>query len=98
MLLQPNIIRIEDGIDTPDTLYIFLELVSGGELFDRVVAVGQFPESTAKLLCYQMLQAVQYLHKNGITHRDLKPENILICDPDCDDSLIKVPDTCSTCN
>ncbi|XP_046579376.1 serine/threonine-protein kinase Chk2-like [Haliotis rubra] len=90
-LKHPCIIRIEDLIDNPDTLYILLELVEGGELFDRVVSVGQFDEPTAKLLFYQMVAACKYLHDQGITHRDLKPENILLAS-DSNDTVIKVTD------
>lgn len=88
---HPCIIGIEDVIDTPDTLYILLELVEGGELFDKVVSIEKYPESTAKLLFYQMVCACKYLHDQGITHRDLKPENILLAS-DADETLIKVTD------
>ncbi|KAL3858100.1 hypothetical protein ACJMK2_012711 [Sinanodonta woodiana] len=90
-LKHPCIIRIEDVIDTPDVLYIILELVEGGELFDKVVELGLYDEPTAKLLFYQMVLAVKYLHDKGITHRDLKPENILL-NTDSKETLIKVTD------
>ncbi|KAK3595769.1 hypothetical protein CHS0354_025403 [Potamilus streckersoni] len=90
-LKHPCIIRIEDVIDTPDVLYIILELVEGGELFDKVVELGLYDEPTAKLLFYQMVLAVNYLHDKGITHRDLKPENILL-HTDSKETLIKVTD------
>ncbi|XP_050410649.1 serine/threonine-protein kinase Chk2 isoform X2 [Patella vulgata] len=90
-LKHPCIIRIEDVIDTPDVLYIVLELVEGGELFDRVVSVSQFSEPVAKLLFYQMVVAIKYLHDQGITHRDLKPENILLSGEN-NETLIKVTD------
>ncbi|KAL8594487.1 hypothetical protein ACOMHN_024932 [Nucella lapillus] len=56
-LNHPCIIRVEDVIDTPDMLYILLELVEGGELFDKVVSISKYPEAIAKLLFYQMLCA-----------------------------------------
>ncbi|KAL8577458.1 hypothetical protein ACOMHN_021910 [Nucella lapillus] len=88
---HPCIIGIEDVIDTPETLYILLELVEGGELFDKVVSIEKYPEATSKLLFYQMVCACKYLHEQGITHRDLKPENILLA-TDADETLIKVTD------
>lgn len=90
-LKHPCIIGIEDVIDTPETLYIVLELVEGGELFDKVVSISQYDEPTAKLLFYQMVSACKYLHDQGITHRDLKPENILLSTDDLE-TLIKVTD------
>ncbi|XP_078336961.1 serine/threonine-protein kinase Chk2-like [Crassostrea virginica] len=71
-LKHPCIIKIEDVVDTPDILFIVLELVDGGELFDNLVSIGQYDEATAKLISYQMVCAVKYLHDEGITHRDLK--------------------------
>lgn len=90
-LKHPCIIKIEDVVDSPDVLYIVLELVDGGELFDKVVSIGQYDEPTAKLMSYQMVCAVKYLHDEGITHRDLKPENILLATEE-NETLIKVTD------
>jgi serine/threonine-protein kinase Chk2 len=91
-LNHPCIIRINDVYDTPDALYIILELVEGGELFDRIVAHGQFDEATSKFIFRQMCIGVKYLHDCSITHRDLKPENILLCSPDTNETLIKITD------
>nr|XP_022336022.1 LOW QUALITY PROTEIN: serine/threonine-protein kinase Chk2-like [Crassostrea virginica] len=96
-LKHPCIIKIEDVVDTPDILFIVLELVDGGELFDKVVSIGQYDEPTTKLISYQMVSDVshgllsfwQYLHDEGITHRDLKPENILLSTED-NETLIKI--------
>ena len=91
-LTHPCIIRIHDVHDEPDALYIILELVEGGELFDRIVAHGQFDERTTKFLFRQMCLGVKYLHDQSITHRDLKPENVLLTLPDTNESLIKITD------
>jgi serine/threonine-protein kinase Chk2 len=91
-LHHPCIIRIHDVYDTPDALYIILELVEGGELFDRIVAHGQFDEATTKFIFRQMSIGVKYLHDRSITHRDLKPENILLTSPDTNETLIKITD------
>ncbi|XP_060605794.1 serine/threonine-protein kinase Chk2-like [Ruditapes philippinarum] len=90
-LKHPCIIGIDDVIDTPEVLYIVLELVEGGELFDKVVSLSQYDEPTAKLLFYQMVLSCKYLHDQGITHRDLKPENILLSTDD-KETLIKITD------
>ncbi|CAF3709089.1 unnamed protein product [Rotaria socialis] len=91
-LCHPCIIRIHEVFDTPNTLNIMLDLVDGGELFDRVIAHGQFDEATSKFLFRQMCIGVKYLHDRSITHRDLKPENILLASSDTNETLIKITD------
>ena len=91
-LNHPTIIRIHDVVDTNEALFIILELVEGGELFDRIIAHGQFDEKTSKFLFRQMCIGVKYLHDSSITHRDLKPENILLTQPETNETLIKITD------
>ncbi|XP_012586261.1 PREDICTED: serine/threonine-protein kinase Chk2 isoform X1 [Condylura cristata] len=88
-LNHPCIIKIKDVFDAKD-YYIVLELMEGGELFDRVVN-KRLKEATCKLYFYQMLLAVQYLHENGIIHRDLKPENVLLSSQK-EECLVKITD------
>ncbi|XP_067910807.1 serine/threonine-protein kinase Chk2 isoform X3 [Heterodontus francisci] len=88
---HPCIIKIEEVFDFEDSFYIVLDLMEGGELFDRVVRSKGLTEQTTKLLFYQMLLAVQYLHDNNITHRDLKPENVLLENNE-EHCLIKITD------
>ncbi|XP_032899706.1 serine/threonine-protein kinase Chk2 isoform X2 [Amblyraja radiata] len=88
---HPCIIRIEEVFDFDDSFYIVLDLMEGGELFDRVACSKGLKEQTAKLLFYQMLLAVQYLHDNNITHRDLKPENVLLQSNE-ENCLLKITD------
>ncbi|KAM4810006.1 serine/threonine-protein kinase Chk2 [Rhinophrynus dorsalis] len=88
---HPCIIKIENFFDSEDFYYIVLELMEGGELFDRVITCTRLKESTAKLYFYQMLLAVQYLHENGVIHRDLKPENVLLSSAS-EECLIKITD------
>ncbi|XP_024295177.1 serine/threonine-protein kinase Chk2 isoform X2 [Oncorhynchus tshawytscha] len=88
---HPCLIKTEDFFQTDDSYYIVLELMEGGELFDRVKSKNQIEESIAKLYFYQMLKAVEYLHNNGIIHRDLKPENVLLSSQD-DVCVIKITD------
>jgi len=88
---HPGIIKIEDFFDSEKALYIVLEFVRGGELFDKVTTIGKYDEKTSKILFYQMLLAVSYLHSNSITHRDLKPENILLATGELE-TTIKITD------
>ena len=78
-------------IDTENNLFIILELADGGELFDKILEKVRFSEKEAKLHFYQMVSAVEYLHKKNIAHRDLKPENILLSNDDSN-PLIKISD------
>nr|XP_012136829.1 PREDICTED: serine/threonine-protein kinase Chk2 isoform X2 [Megachile rotundata] len=71
-LKHPCIIRMEEIVDTPRAVYIVLELMEGGELFERIKSRGKLIEKYAKLIFYQVVLAVNYLHDCGITHRDLK--------------------------
>lgn len=75
---HPNIIALKELFDTPDKLYLIMELVTGGELFDKIVEKGSYTESEAGQLVRKIVSAVDYLHNLGIVHRDLKPENLLL--------------------
>ncbi|KAF6716944.1 Serine/threonine-protein kinase Chk2 [Oryzias melastigma] len=88
---HPCLIKTKDFYQTEDSYFIVLEMMEGGELFNKVKSQQQLKESVAKLYFYQMLCAVHYLHSNGIIHRDLKPENILLSSSE-DVCLIKVTD------
>eukprot|EP00043_Microstomoeca_roanoka_P013660 m.134043 g.134043 ORF g.134043 m.134043 type:complete len:479 (-) comp15814_c1_seq1:495-1931(-) len=74
------IVGMHECFDTQDKLYLVLDYVSGGELFDRIVEEGNFTEADASRITKQMTEAIQYLHEQGIVHRDLKPENLLFRD------------------
>jgi calcium/calmodulin-dependent protein kinase I len=75
---HPNIIALKELFDTPDKLYLIMELVTGGELFDKIVEKGSYTEHEAAQLVRKIVSAVEYLHNLGIVHRDLKPENLLL--------------------
>lgn len=75
---HPNIISLKDMYETNDELFLIMEVVSGGELFDKIVSKGQYSEKDASVIVKKMLSAVEYLHNNNIAHRDLKPENLLL--------------------
>ncbi|CAL9683011.1 unnamed protein product [Knipowitschia caucasica] len=86
-----NIVALEDIYESPEHLYLIMQLVSGGELFDRIVEKGFYTEKDASTLIRQVLDAVDYLHTMGIVHRDLKPENLLYFNPQ-DESKIMISD------
>ncbi|XP_041860334.1 calcium/calmodulin-dependent protein kinase IGb isoform X2 [Melanotaenia boesemani] len=86
-----NVIGMEDFYESQTHYYLIMQLVSGGELFDRILDRGMYSEKDASRVIQQVLQAVSYLHQNGIVHRDLKPENILYYSQD-EDSKIMISD------
>jgi len=77
---HPYIVRCYDVIEKGDRIYFFMELMEGGELFDKIVEIGNFTESDAIKMTIKLLSALQHLHSLGIAHRDLKPENMLMTD------------------
>ncbi|XP_013885976.1 calcium/calmodulin-dependent protein kinase type 1 isoform X2 [Austrofundulus limnaeus] len=88
---HPNIVSLEDIFESKSHLYLVMQLVSGGELFDRIIEKGFYTEKDASKLIQQILDAVKYLHDLGIVHRDLKPENLLYDSID-EDSKIMISD------
>ncbi|EKF28042.1 serine/threonine protein kinase, putative,protein kinase, putative [Trypanosoma cruzi marinkellei] len=84
MLHQPNIIELREVMQTTNHIYLVLELVTGGELFDRIAAAKRFDEPTARHYFHQLIAGIHYCHTHGIAHRDLKPENLLL---DANDTL-----------
>lgn len=74
---HPNIIKLLEVYETDDKLCLIMQLVTGGELFDRIAELGSYSERDASLTMLSLLRAIKYLHDKGIVHRDLKPENLL---------------------
>ena len=68
---NPYIVRCEDIFETDNFLTIILQFVSGGDLFDKLVALKRYSEDDAKTVFYQMAHGLKYLHDRGIAHRDL---------------------------
>ncbi|XP_070814286.1 calcium/calmodulin-dependent protein kinase type 1D-like [Chaetodon trifascialis] len=77
-----NVVGLEDFYESRTHYYLVMQLVSGGELFDRILDKGVYTERDASKVIKQVLQAVNYLHENSIVHRDLKPENLLYYNTD----------------
>lgn len=71
-------LRRYEVISTPSDIFMVIECVSAGELFDYIVKRGKLPEGEARHLFRQLICAVEYCHWHGVAHRDLKPENILL--------------------
>ncbi|KAG5187838.1 calcium/calmodulin-dependent protein kinase type 1D-like protein [Tribonema minus] len=88
---HPHVIKLIDIFHGDGRLYLVMELVRGGDLFDRIVDRGRYTEELARQLVIRLLGAVAYLHSIDIVHRDLKPENILLVRRD-DDVELKITD------
>lgn len=88
---HPNCVQLYEMFETNKKIYMVMELLTGGELFDRIVAKGSYSEREASAVIKSIAAALQYLHTNSIVHRDLKPEN-LIYQSEREDSPIKITD------
>lgn len=75
---HPHIIRLYEVIDTPTDIFMVIEYVSGGELFDYIVSKGRLSADEARNFFHQIISGVEYCHFQKIVHRDLKPENLLL--------------------
>uniref|UniRef100_A0A7N6BT18 Serine/threonine-protein kinase DCLK2 n=1 Tax=Anabas testudineus TaxID=64144 RepID=A0A7N6BT18_ANATE len=85
---HPNIIMLIEEVDTPSELYLVMELVKGGDLFDAITSSAKYTERDASIMIYNLAGALKYLHSMNIVHRDIKPENLLVFEyPDGTKSL-----------
>ncbi|KAF8565661.1 hypothetical protein P879_05599 [Paragonimus westermani] len=78
LLKHQNIVRLHDSIQDEGFHYLVFDLVTGGELFEDIVAREFYSEADASTCIYSLLDAVQYCHDHNVIHRDLKPENLLL--------------------
>eukprot|EP00744_Colponema_vietnamica_P002349 GILI01003701.1.p1 GENE.GILI01003701.1~~GILI01003701.1.p1 ORF type:complete len:490 (-),score=178.72 GILI01003701.1:255-1679(-) len=88
---HPNIIKLFETYEDNQKIYLVMEVCSGGELFDRIIAKGNFTEREAADLMKQLLSAILYCHQHNICHRDLKPENFIFQTSE-PDSPVKIID------
>lgn len=77
-LQHEQVMSLFVNVDTPANMFLILEYVSGGDLFDAITRVTRFPESEARLMVRHLASAMAYLHSLSIVHRDIKPENLLV--------------------
>ncbi|XP_059167163.1 serine/threonine-protein kinase DCLK3-like isoform X2 [Physella acuta] len=75
---QPNIVRLYEEFETIERIYLVMELVKGGDLFDAITQSVKFGEMESAMMVRDVCNALFYLHSRSIVHRDLKPENLLV--------------------
>uniref|UniRef100_A0A6N2N9U0 non-specific serine/threonine protein kinase n=1 Tax=Salix viminalis TaxID=40686 RepID=A0A6N2N9U0_SALVM len=78
LLKHPNVVRLHEVLASKSKIYMVLEYVTGGELFDRIASKGKLPEADGRKMFQQLIDGVSYCHSKGVFHRDLKPENVLV--------------------
>jgi 5'-AMP-activated protein kinase catalytic alpha subunit len=78
MMAHPHVIRMYELIDSPTELFMVMEYVSGGELFDYIVHKVRLRESESRRLFQQIISGIEFCHSHMVCHRDLKPENLLL--------------------
>ena len=83
VLDHSNVVKLFDVMQSKKHIYMVLELVSGGEIFDKIVEAKKFDEDRARRYFQQLIAGVAYCQSKGIAHRDLKPENILLDEKVC---------------
>lgn len=79
---HPHIVKMYDLFEDPQSIYLVMEVCSGGELFDFVVRKQHLSEDEARTIMVQLVRSLHYLHSHEICHRDLKPENLLFAEED----------------
>ncbi|KAK9122547.1 hypothetical protein Sjap_012149 [Stephania japonica] len=78
LIKHPNVVQLYEVMGSKTKIFIVLEFVTGGELFDKIVNHGRMREDEARRYFQQLINAVDYCHSRGVYHRDLKPENLLL--------------------
>ncbi|XP_074590230.1 SNF1-related protein kinase catalytic subunit alpha KIN10-like [Curcuma longa] len=88
LFMHPHIVRLYEVIETHSNIYVVMEYVESGELFDYIVEKGRLQEAEAHHIFLQIISGVEHCHSNMVVHRDLKPENLLL-DSNCN---VKIAD------
>ncbi|KAJ1389564.1 Serine/threonine-protein kinase, active site [Sesbania bispinosa] len=88
---QPNIVDFKGAYEDKQSVHVIMELCSGGQLYDRIIAKGHYSERDAASICIEIVNAIHICHSMCVMHRDLKPENFLFSSKD-DKALLKATD------
>jgi calcium/calmodulin-dependent protein kinase I len=88
---HPNVVKLYEVFDEEDYFFLVIELLSGGELFDRIVDSDVYTEHEASETIRPIVDAIRYCHSIGVIHRDLKPENLIYLNND-EASPLKITD------
>mmetsp|Transcript_12544 Transcript_12544/g.18959 ORF Transcript_12544/g.18959 Transcript_12544/m.18959 type:complete len:596 (-) Transcript_12544:19-1806(-) len=80
---HPHIIKLYEVIETPKDIFMIMEFVPGGELFNHIVQHGKLSENEARRFFQQIIAGIEYCHHHMVVHRDLKPENLLLDENQC---------------
>ncbi|CAL9755914.1 unnamed protein product [Musa acuminata subsp. burmannicoides] len=78
LVRHPYVVRLHEVLASRTKIYIILEFITGGELFDKIIHHGKLSEAESRRYFQQLIDGVQYCHSKGVYHRDLKPENLLL--------------------
>ncbi|XP_072971253.1 CBL-interacting protein kinase 8-like isoform X2 [Typha angustifolia] len=78
LVRHPNVVRLHEVLASRTKIYIILEFITGGELFDKIVRKGKLSEADSRRYFQQLIDGVDFCHSKGVYHRDLKPENLLL--------------------
>uniref|UniRef100_A0A672P4R8 Serine/threonine-protein kinase DCLK2 n=1 Tax=Sinocyclocheilus grahami TaxID=75366 RepID=A0A672P4R8_SINGR len=89
---HPNIVLLIEEMDTYSELYLVMELVKGGDLFDAITSTNRYTERDASGMLYNLANAIKYLHSLNIVHRDIKPENLLVYEHQDGSTSLKLGD------
>ncbi|XP_040902604.1 serine/threonine-protein kinase DCLK1b isoform X3 [Toxotes jaculatrix] len=89
---HPNIVLLIEEMDTLSDLYLVIELVKGGDLFDAITSSNKYTERDASCMLFNLASAIKYLHSLNIVHRDIKPENLLVYEHNDGSKSLKLGD------